>query len=166
MANKILVVDDEDYMREIVKHALEATGYVVEEAADGDQALQMIRKYPYDVIVTDLRLPGPPGEHILREALAIFPETIVIIMTGFGSIQTAVEAIRIGAYDYLPKPFQLDELAMRVEKGLLERLKDKFMDFLLNKNPSKIGKFMEMNEEIKENDSERRKGNLPCQTES
>ncbi len=118
---KILVVDDENYMREIVRHALENTGFQVEEAADGKAALQMIRRYPYDVIVTDLRMPGSPGEKILEEALSIFPETIVIIMTGFGNIQTAVEAIRCGAYDYLPKPFQLDELVMRVEKGLQER---------------------------------------------
>jgi DNA-binding NtrC family response regulator len=118
---KILVVDDENYMREIVRHALENTGFRVEEAADGKAALQMIRRYPYDVIVTDLRMPGSPGEKILEEALSIFPETIVIIMTGFGNIQTAVEAIRCGAYDYLPKPFQLDELVMRVEKGLQER---------------------------------------------
>ena len=118
---KILVVDDEIYMRDIVRRALEDSGFAVEEAADGNAAIQMIRRYPYDVIVTDLRLPGIPGEKILEEAVSIFPEAIVIIMTGFGNIQTAVEAIRRGAYDYLPKPFQLDELVMRVEKGLQER---------------------------------------------
>ncbi len=118
---KILVVDDEIYMREIVRGALQDAGFAVEEAEDGISAIQMIRRYPYDVIVTDLRLPGAPGESVLEEAVSIFPETIVIIMTGFGNIQTAVEAIRRGAYDYLPKPFQLDELVMRVEKGLQER---------------------------------------------
>jgi DNA-binding NtrC family response regulator len=117
---KILVVDDEDYMREIVRRALEDADFQVEEAADGNTAMSMIRQYPYDVIITDLRLPGTPGEKILEEALSIFPETIVIIMTGFGNIQTAVEAIRMGAFDYLPKPFQLDEMVMRVEKGLKE----------------------------------------------
>ncbi len=118
---KILVVDDEDYMREIVRAALEGAGFAVDEAADGAAALAMLRQYPYDVIITDLRLPGAPGETILQEALSIFPETIVIIMTGFGNIQTAVDAIRRGACDYLPKPFQLDELVMRVEKSLVER---------------------------------------------
>lgn len=118
---KILVIDDEDYMREIVRRALEDASFQVEEAADGAAAMGMIRQYPYDVIITDLRLPGAPGEKILQEALSIFPETIVIIMTGFGNIQTAVEAIRMGAYDYLPKPFQLDEMVMRVEKGLREK---------------------------------------------
>jgi two-component system, NtrC family, response regulator AtoC len=118
---KILVVDDEEYMREIVREALEGAGFAVEEAADGKNAIAMIRQRPYDVIITDLRLPGIPGEKILQEALAIFPDAIVIIMTGFGNIQTAVEAIRAGAYDYLPKPFQLDELILRVEKGVQDR---------------------------------------------
>jgi DNA-binding NtrC family response regulator len=118
---RILVVDDEDYMREIVRRALEDVGYHTEEAADGKSAVALIRQYPYDVIITDLRLPGLQGEKVMQEALSIFPETIVIIMTGYGNIQTAVDAIRMGAYDYLPKPFQLDEMVMRVEKGLQDR---------------------------------------------
>jgi DNA-binding NtrC family response regulator len=118
---KILVVDDEDYMREVVRQALESSDFNVDEAADGKSALQMIRQCPYDVIVTDLRLPGITGDAILEEAISLFPETIVILMTGFGNIHSAVEAIRKGAYDYLPKPFQLPELVLRVEKGLEER---------------------------------------------
>lgn len=117
---KILVVDDEDYMREIVHEALTRDEFVVDEAADGTSALEMMRRYPYDVIITDLRLPGVPGEKLLQEALNISSETTVIIMTGYGNIQTAVDAIRMGAYDYLAKPFQLDEMVMRVEKGLQE----------------------------------------------
>ncbi len=121
---RILVVDDEDYMREVVRESLEHAGFEVDEAADGRIAHSMLRQYPYNVIITDLRLPGLTGEAILEEALSLFPETIVILMTGFGNIQSAVEAIRKGAFDYLPKPFQLDELVMRVEKGLQEhRLK-------------------------------------------
>ena len=118
---KILVIDDEDYMREIVCQALKGSGYAVDEASDGTAALEMMRRYPYDVIITDLRLPGISGETLLQEALSVFPETIVIIMTGYGNIQTAVDAIRMGAYDYLPKPFQIDEMVMRVEKGLKDR---------------------------------------------
>jgi DNA-binding NtrC family response regulator len=118
---RILVVDDEDYMREIMRRALEDSGFQTDEASDGSNALAMVRQYPYDVIITDLRLPNVPGERVMQEALAIFPETIVIIMTGYGNIQTAVDAIRMGAYDYLPKPFQLDEMVMRVEKGLEDR---------------------------------------------
>jgi DNA-binding NtrC family response regulator len=118
---KILVVDDEDYMREVVRSALEGANFSVDEAADGKTALSMLRQCPYNVIITDLRMPGLTGEAILEEALSLFPETIVIVMTGFGNIQSAVEAIRRGAYDYLPKPFQLAELVMRVEKGVAEQ---------------------------------------------
>jgi DNA-binding NtrC family response regulator len=118
---RVLVIDDEDYMREIMRRALEDAGFHTEEASDGNTAVSMVRQYPYDVIITDLRLPNVPGERVMQEALTIFPETIVIIMTGYGNIQTAVDAIRMGAYDYLPKPFQLDEMVMRVEKGLEDR---------------------------------------------
>jgi len=118
---RILIVDDEDYMREVVRQALEGADFEVDEAADGKTALSMLRQYPYNVIVTDIRLPGLTGDKILEEALSLFSETIVIVMTGFGNIQSAVEAMRKGAYDYLPKPFQLDELVVRVEKGLEEQ---------------------------------------------
>jgi two-component system response regulator AtoC len=118
---RILIVDDEDYMREVVRQALECADFEVDEAADGQTALAMLRQYPYNVIVTDIRLPGMTGDKILEEALSLFSETIVIVMTGFGNIQSAVEAMRKGAYDYLPKPFQLDELVVRVEKGLEEQ---------------------------------------------
>src|SRR5687767_12764493 len=119
---KILVVDDEGYMREILRQALQDAGYPrVDEAEDGEKALQSIRKTPYDVVITDLRLPGVGGENILQEALTIFPETIVIVMTGYGSIQTAIDAIKMGAYDFLPKPFQLSEMVLRVDKGVQAR---------------------------------------------
>jgi DNA-binding NtrC family response regulator len=118
---RILVVDDEDYMRDLVRQALESVNYQIDEASDGKAALAMVRQYPYDVIVTDLRLPGLTGDAILEEALSLYPETIVIVMTGFGNIQSAVDAMRKGAYDYLPKPFQLPELVLRVEKGIEEQ---------------------------------------------
>ena len=94
---KVLLVDDEDYMREVVRQALESADFEVDEAADGKAALTMLHQYPYNVIVTDIRLPGITGDKILEEALSLFPETIVILMTGFGNIQSAVEAMRKGA---------------------------------------------------------------------
>jgi len=115
---RILVVDDEDYMREVVRGALESADFEVDEAANGKIALSMIRQHPYNVIITDLRMPEATGETILEEALSLFPETIVIIMTGFGSIQSAVEATGKGAADYLRKPFELAELIMRVEMAI------------------------------------------------
>ncbi len=118
---KVLVVDDEDYIREVVRQALQSPGFEVEEAPDGQMALSMIRNFPYDVIITDLKLPGLAGEALLEEAISLYPETVVIIMTGFGTIQSAVEAMSKGAYWYLAKPFQLSDLVMQVERGLKER---------------------------------------------
>jgi DNA-binding NtrC family response regulator len=84
----------------------------------------MMRRYPYNVIISDLHLPGLGGEALMEETLAMFPETVVILTAEFGNIQSAVDAMRRGAYDYLPKPFQLDELILRVEKGIAgQRLK-------------------------------------------
>jgi two-component system response regulator AtoC len=120
---KVLVVDDEDYIREIVRSALENADFKVDEAANGALALDLLRRYPYDVIITDLRMPIIPGETLLQEALSIFPETIVIVMTAYESIQTAVDAVRKGAYDFLPKkgPDFLVELVERVERALEKR---------------------------------------------
>lgn len=118
---RVLVVDDEDFMRDLVRQALENAGMEVDEAANGKQALTMLQQYPYKVLVLDLRLPGMSGEAILEEAKQLFPEIIIFIMTGFGSIQSAIEAMRKGAYDYLSKPFQMTELVMRIEKALEEQ---------------------------------------------
>jgi two-component system response regulator AtoC len=118
---KILVVDDQDYIREIVRSYLENAGFSVDEAADGNAALSMLRQYSYDVVVTDLRMPGPSGEVILEEATKLRPKPSVIIMTGFGSIESALEAGRKGACDYVQKPFEGDALVYRVEKCLEER---------------------------------------------
>ncbi len=120
---RILVVDDEDCIREIVREALQDTGYIVDQAVNGSAALEMLRRFPYDVIISDLRMPGICGETLLREALSIFPETIFIIMTAFGSVQAAVDAMREGASDFLPKngPDFLSELVARVDRALENR---------------------------------------------
>ena len=118
---RVLVVDDEVYIRETIRAALENAGLESDEASDGRTALEMIRQCHYSVIITDIRLPGLDGEALMEEALALFPETIVILITGFPNISSVVDLIRKGAYDYLPKPFQLYELVQRVEKGIAER---------------------------------------------
>ncbi|MDR0310010.1 MAG: sigma-54 dependent transcriptional regulator [Acidobacteriota bacterium] len=117
---RVLVVDDENHMRDAIRKALENAGLESDEAQDGKSALEMMRQCHYRVIITNRNLPELDGEALMEEALALFPETIVIL-TGSGSIQSVVEAIRKGAYDYLPKPFQIDELILRVEKGIAEQ---------------------------------------------
>jgi two-component system sensor histidine kinase/response regulator len=116
--NKILVVDDEAGMREGCRRALSPAGYVVEAAADLASARDLIRKKAYDTYLLDVMLPDGSGLDLLREILEKDPSAVCIIITGFGSIEMAVEAVRQGAYNFLSKPFTSDELLMAVQQGL------------------------------------------------
>src|SRR5215208_6059352 len=100
---------------------LRSAGHVGDEAEDGAAALQRIRQEAFDVVLTDLRMPNGDGMELLREAQRLVPETQVIVMTAYGTIESAVEAIRRGAYDFLAKPFKEDELLLRVAKALEKR---------------------------------------------
>ncbi len=115
---RILVVDDEGPMRQLVRSALGDAGHAVDEAADGRTALAMLRRSPYDAIVTGLRRPGAGGEALFDEALRLFPGTAVLVLTDPADIPSAVDAVRRGACDFLPRPFQPAELVLRVERGL------------------------------------------------
>ena len=119
--NQILVVDDEAELREAIVEVLTNEGFEVDQAGSAEDALEMIAQTAYDVLVTDLMLPGKNGVELLEETLTKYPETVGIVITGNGSVDTAVEAIRRGAFDYLAKPFKLIELAPRVRKGLRQR---------------------------------------------
>ncbi len=118
---KVLVVDDQRNMRATTAIVLRSAGHTVDEAEDGAAALQRIRQEAFDVVLTDLRMPNGDGMEVLREAQRLVPETQVIVMTAYGTIESAVEAIRRGAYDFLAKPFKEDELLLRVAKALEKR---------------------------------------------
>jgi two-component system response regulator HydG len=118
---KVLVVDDQKNMRATTAIVLRSAGHTVDEAEDGAAALQLVQQRAFDVVLTDLRMPGVDGMDVLREAQRLAPETQVIVMTAYGTIESAVEAIRLGAYDFLAKPFKEDELLLRVGKALEKR---------------------------------------------
>jgi two-component system response regulator HydG len=118
---KILVVDDQRNMRATTAIVLRNAGHTVDEAADGAAALQCLQQEAFDVVLTDLRMPAVDGMEVLREVQRLAPETQVIVMTAYGTIESAVEAIRLGAYDFLAKPFKEDELLLRIEKALEKR---------------------------------------------
>src|SRR6266446_5352067 len=118
---QILVVDDEEKLRQAIVEALELDGFEVHGVATAEEAVESLSQTVYDVLITDYNLPGKSGDELLEEALARSPETIVIVITGFGTIETAVQAIKKGAYDYVTKPFKLIELPITVRKGLKER---------------------------------------------
>ncbi len=137
-AVSVLVVDDEERMRSIIRKELERKGYLVDEAASGQEALKAAEQHGYDVILLDLRMPGMTGLEALARFQEIPPSPEVIIITGYGTIDTAIEAMRLGAYHYVTKPFKLRELELNIQKAgekvalerksrQLERLvKDKF----------------------------------------
>ncbi len=118
---KVLVVDDQKNMRATTALVLRQAGHVVQEAADGAEAIERIREEAFDVVLTDLRMPSVDGMEVLRASRSLSPETQVIVMTAYGTIESAVDAIRRGAYDFLAKPFQEDELLLRVAKAIEKR---------------------------------------------
>ena len=118
---KVLIVDDQRNMRATTAIVLRSAGHVVEEAEDGAAAVRRVQAEVFDVVLTDLRMPGGDGMEVLREVRRVASETQVIVMTAYGTIDSAVEAIRHGAYDFLAKPFKEDELLLRVSKALEKR---------------------------------------------
>ncbi|NOY40169.1 MAG: sigma-54-dependent Fis family transcriptional regulator [Nitrospirae bacterium] len=116
MSIKILVAEDEEITLKHLVYALGNEGYVVFGAKDGLEAWQKIEKEHFDIVITDIKMPGLDGLNLLERIKEKGLETDVIVITGFGSIDSAVEAMKKGAYDYITKPFNLDELLLRVRK--------------------------------------------------
>jgi len=114
----ILLVEDEAVMRESVRDWLTDVGYEVETAEDGEQALKTIGEQEFGFIILDLRLPGKDGLEVLREARAKHPQLKGVVITAYPSVETAVEAIKHGAVDYLPKPFDLNQLEDIIRESL------------------------------------------------
>ncbi len=135
---KILVVDDEESHRIMLKAVLGAEGYAVAEAADGTEAVEAVGKEAFDVILLDIRMTNMDGIEALGEIRKISPQVPVLIMTAYASVKTAVEALKAGAFDYLTKPLDIEELKILIEKAmdhyhlraenlvLKERLGDRF----------------------------------------
>jgi DNA-binding NtrC family response regulator len=109
-AKHLLLVDDEAALREAIAERLADHGFVVEQAASGEEALARLADFAFDIIITDLRLPGVDGRAVLDAALERYPDIIAIIITGFGTVKDAVNAIKQGAADFITKPFQFDAL--------------------------------------------------------
>jgi len=117
-AAHILVVDDEGAIRYSVSKTLQRVGYTVHEAASGEEALDMMKKQDYDVVLTDIRMPGLTGVELLKRIKEAAPDSIVILMTGYASLGTAVESLRLGAHDYLIKPSSSQDIRQSVAKGV------------------------------------------------
>ena len=122
---RVLVVDDEKSMRDLLSITLEKEGYDVLTAAGGEAAIEALRRDATDAVITDLRMPKVDGLQVLRAAKEISPDVAVIVITAVASTETAVEAMKLGAYDYITKPFKLDEVSLIVRNALeRKRLRD------------------------------------------
>jgi DNA-binding NtrC family response regulator len=120
-AKHLLLVDDEAALRQAIAERLADHGFVVEQAASGEDALARLADFAFDIIVTDLRLPGVDGRAVVQAALERYPEIIAIIITGFGTVKDAVNAIKQGAADFITKPFQFDALLHVLNSALEQR---------------------------------------------
>src|SRR5690242_10904672 len=121
---RILIADDHDALRRGLKRGLSEAGHEVEEASNGNQAIERLHDSYFDVVLSDLKMGGSDGMDVLRTTRALHPTTAVILMTAFGSVNTAVEAMKIGAFDYVQKPFEIEEMEVKIEKALeMKRLK-------------------------------------------
>jgi len=115
---RILVVDDEMIVCESCKRILEEEGYEVEAALSGKEAFEKMKANPFDIVITDLKMPGIDGMEVLRTFRKEYPDSIIIMITGFSTVETAVEAMKLGAFDYIPKPFTPDEVSIVVKKAI------------------------------------------------
>jgi two-component system response regulator PilR (NtrC family) len=116
MSTSILIVDDEKTIRDSIRIILDDEGYITETSGDGIDALEKIKKNNYDIVITDIKMPGMDGIELMKQAGEISPETFFIVMTAFASVKTAIDSIHEGAYDYLIKPIEFDELIFRLKK--------------------------------------------------
>ncbi len=127
---RILIADDHDALRRGLVRALQEAAHDVDEAPNGNAAIERLHESYFDVVLSDLKMGGSDGIEVLKTTKALHPTTAVILMTAFGSVSTAVEAMKIGAFDYVQKPFEIEEMELKIEKALeLRRLRHE-LDYL------------------------------------
>ncbi len=127
---RILIADDHDALRRGLARALTSANHEVEEAPNGNQAIERLHEGHFDVVLSDLKMGGSDGLDVLRTTKTLHPTTAVILMTAFGSVHTAVEAMKIGAFDYVQKPFEIEEMEVKIEKALEMRRMRHELDYL------------------------------------
>jgi DNA-binding NtrC family response regulator len=120
-AKHLLIVDDEKALREAVAERLTDHGFVVEQADNGEEAVRRLTDFAFDILITDLRLPGIDGRAVLDAALERYPEIVAIVITGYGTVKDAVDAIKQGASDFITKPFQFDALLHVLSSAMEQR---------------------------------------------
>lgn len=119
--DRVLVIDDDEVVRDSCEKVLTGDGYRVAGAEDGEKGLSLFREFQPDLVLVDLKMPGKSGMEVLEELQQTDPDVIKIVITGYGSVSSAVDAMKRGAYDFVPKPFSPDEISLTVARGLEKR---------------------------------------------
>ncbi|MBN1504119.1 MAG: sigma-54-dependent Fis family transcriptional regulator, partial [Candidatus Eisenbacteria bacterium] len=118
MTFRILVADDDESLRQVIEFSLKQEGYDVRAVADGERALELLKHERFDLLLSDMRMPGLSGLELLMRALDLDREIKVILITAYATVQEAVQAVKLGAFDYLTKPFEKEELSVTIQKAL------------------------------------------------
>ncbi len=121
-AVRVLVADDDEVFLEILAETVEEAGGAVELAPDGVTALERLSARDFDILITDLNMPRMDGLTLLRQVRTLYPHILSILITGFGSLESAIEALRLGAYDYIQKPFMVEQVAVTI-RNAIDRVK-------------------------------------------
>lgn len=139
---RVLIADDEKSFRDALEDLLVQEGMRVGLARDGLEAIRSLEQRPYDIVLADLKMPGADGLQVLQASKRLQPDALVIIITGYGSMETALEAVRLGAYDYIAKPFAFEELLVVIHNAG-ERIR------LVEENRRLAGHIREMAEDLR-----------------
>ncbi|MCJ7716206.1 MAG: response regulator, partial [Anaerolineales bacterium] len=118
---KILVIDDEEIVRESCLRILQKQDYQVKTAENGSSGLELLKEYLPDLVLVDLKMPGMSGFEVLEEIYSFDATIVTVVITGFATVSSAIEAMKKGTYDFIPKPFQPDELRLVIHRGLERR---------------------------------------------
>ncbi len=137
--SRILVVDDEQSMRDFLAIMLKKEGYEVVAAETGSDALKAVQLEIFDLVISDVKMPGMDGIDVLKTVKEVSPETVVIMITAYATAETAVEAMKLGAYDYILKPFKVDEIKLIIQKALEKRYLRKENTLLKREMQSRLG---------------------------
>ncbi|MBW1839455.1 MAG: sigma-54-dependent Fis family transcriptional regulator, partial [Deltaproteobacteria bacterium] len=120
-AHKILVIDDNEWIRDTLKQLLAMSGYQVDVANDGEKGIKKVKSQNYDVVLTDIQMPKVDGMELLKQIKEYNPALPVVMITGFPTVDTAIQAMRQGASDFITKPFRYEQVSMTVDKLMNER---------------------------------------------